>query len=126
MPIGIEVEQHEATEICEQLIVDLEKLENSLLAPWQKLDAVRTFLQPRLSYILRAGEVKIKTLQNYRKKLISTLKRLCHLPIRATNHYFFASQSAGGLGLQDPIADVHVQKVIQAIKMLNCRDQNVN
>ena len=69
--------------------------------------------------------MKIKTLQNYRKKLISTLKRICHLPIRATNHYFFASQSAGGLGLQDPIAEVHVQKVIQAIKMLNCRNQNV-
>ena len=125
VPMGIEVEQHEATEICDQLITDSEKLENSLLAPWQKLDAIRTFLQPRLSYILRAGEVKIKTLQNYRKKLISTLKKICHLPIRATNHYFFANQSAGGLGLQDPIAEVHVQKVIQAVKMLNCRDQNV-
>ena len=87
--MGIEVEQHEATEICDQLITDLEKLENSLLAPWQKLDAIRTFLQPRLSYIRRAGEVKTKTLQNYRKKLISTLKKICHLPIRATNHYFF-------------------------------------
>ena len=125
VPMGIEVEQHEATEICDQLITDLEKLENSLLAPWQKLDAIRTFLQPRLSGILRAGEVKTKTLQNYRKKLISTLKKICHLPIRATNHYFFANQFAGGLGLQDPIAEVHVQKVMQAVKMLNCRDQNV-
>ena len=44
VPMGIEVEQHEATEICDQLITDLEKLENSLLAPWQKLDAIRTFL----------------------------------------------------------------------------------
>ena len=55
------------------------------------------------------------------KKLISAT----HLPIRATNHYIFANQPAGGLGLQDPVAEVHVQKVIQAIKMLNCRDQNV-
>ena len=125
VPIGTEVEQHEIIEICEQLIIDLEKLENSLLAPWQKLDAIRTFLQPRLSYILRAGKVKIRTLQNYGKKLISALKRICHLLVRATNHYFFASQSAGGLGLRDPIAEVHVQKVIPAIKMLNCRYQNV-
>ena len=95
------------------------------MAPWQKSDAIRTFPQQRLSYILRAGELKTKTLQNCRKKLISTLKRICHLPVRATNHYFFASQPAGGRGLQDPIAEVHVQKVIQAVKMLNCRDQNV-
>ena len=59
VPVGIEVEQHEANEICEQLIIDLDKIEKSLLAPWQKLDAIRTFLQPRLSYILRAGDVKL-------------------------------------------------------------------
>ena len=64
VPVGMEVEQHEANEICEQLIIALDKLENSLLAPWQKRDAIRTFLQPRLSYILRAGDVQIKTLQN--------------------------------------------------------------
>ena len=125
VPVGIEVEQHEANEICEQLIIDLDKIEKSLLAPWQKLDAIRTFLQPRLSYILRAGDVKIKTLQNYRKNLIATLKRICHLPIRATNHYFFSRQAVGGLGLQDPCADVHVQKIIQAVRMLNCQDQNI-
>ena len=121
MPVGIEVEQHEANEICEQLIIALDKIENSLLAPWQK----RTFLQPRLSYILRAGHVKIKTLQNYRKKLIGALKRICHLPIRATNHYFFARQSVSGLELQDPIAESHVQNIIQAVRMLNCKDTNV-
>ena len=58
VPIGIEVEQHEANEICDQLIIDLDKTEKSLLAPWQKLDCIRTFLQPRLLYILRAGDVK--------------------------------------------------------------------
>ena len=49
VPVGIEVEQHEANEICEQLIIDLDRIENSLLVPWQKLDSIRTFLQPRLS-----------------------------------------------------------------------------
>ena len=93
MPVGIEVEQHEANEICDQLIIDLDKIENSLLIPWQKLDSIRTFLLPRLSYIVRVGDVKIKTLQNYRRKLINALKRICHLSIRATNHYFFARQS---------------------------------
>ena len=123
VPVGIE--QHESNEICEQLIIDLDKIEKSLLAPRQKLDAIRTFLQPRLSYILRAGDVEIKTLQDYRKKLIGTSKRICHLPIRATNHYFFSRQSVSGLGLQDPCAEVHVQTIIQAVRMLNYQDQNI-
>ena len=46
---------------------------------------------------------------------------MCHLPIRATNHYFFARQSVGGLGLQDPTAESHVQKSYK----LNCKDTDV-
>ena len=56
VPMGIEVEQQEATEICELLIIDLEKLENSLLAPWQKLDTIRTFLNPDSHTSLELGK----------------------------------------------------------------------
>ena len=95
------------------------------MTPWQKLNAIRTFLQPRLSYILSAGDIQIKTLQKCGRKLIGTLKRIRHLPIRATNHYFFSRQSVGGPGLQDPCTEVHVQEIIQAVKMLNCWDLNI-
>ena len=40
-------------------------------------------------------------------------------------HYSFSRQSVGGLGLQDPYAEVHVQKIVQAVRMLNCWDQNI-
>ena len=52
VPMGIEEEQHEATEICEQLIIDLEKLENSLLAPlakvrcYKNIPSTQTLLHP--------------------------------------------------------------------------------
>lgn len=122
VPVGINVAQHEAINICKDLIEDLVKVKDSLLAPWQKLDCIRTFFQPRLSYILRAGEVHIKTLNEYRRHLISTLKSICCLPKNATNDYFFARQSAGGLGLQDPKYEVHIQALVQGFRMLNCRD----
>ena len=36
VPVGIEVEQHEADEICEQLIIDLDKIKNSLFGSLAK------------------------------------------------------------------------------------------
>ena len=50
---------------------------------------------------------------------------ICYRKKRAANHYFFARQSVGGLGLQDPTAESHVQKIIQAVRMLNCKDTNI-
>ena len=43
--------------ITERLIKDLEKLRDSLLTPWQKLDAIRTFIQPGLTCALRTCPV---------------------------------------------------------------------
>ena len=60
VPVGIEAEQHEANEICQQLITDLDKIENSLLAPWQKLDSIRTFLNPDSRIFLELGMLKLK------------------------------------------------------------------
>ena len=44
---------------------DLAKIEQSLLAPWQKLDAIRSFIQPCLTFILRAGCALKKSLADY-------------------------------------------------------------
>ena len=54
VPIGIDVDQHEATEICEQLIIDIDKLENSIyVGPLaktrchQNILATQTLLYPQ-------------------------------------------------------------------------------
>ena len=103
---------------------DLDRIRDSLLAPWQKLDAIRTFVQPCLTYALRADDL-LKTnpsLIKYRKKLIEIVRSILNLPTRACNAIVFASKKVGGLGLQDPIAELDVQTVVQAIKMLSSSD----
>ena len=105
---------------------DLDQINELLLAPWQKLDMIRTFVQPSLAFALRAGEPEKASLVKYRQKLIQIVRNICNLPSRATQSIIFASKKIGGLGLQDPLVEVDVQTVVQAIKMLSSNDPLVS
>lgn len=107
----------------EQICTDLECNEKSLLTPWKKLDMIRTFIQPALTFALSAGEPNKSSLSNYRRKLIETVRNICHLPQRATSHIIFASKLVGGLGFQDPRREADIQTVVQAMKMLASDDK---
>jgi hypothetical protein len=100
----------------------LESIEKSLLAPWQKLGMIRTFLRPSLTGALRAGFPKKDNLLVYRSHLVATIRRICALPSRASAAYIFAHERVGGLGLLDPILEADVQAIIDAVKMLSCSD----
>ena len=112
--------------LVDELTTKLKKIENSLLAPWQKLDAIRTFVQPCLTYALRSTDPTTKSLQAYRTQLIVTIRSICSIPTRATTHYIFASKRSGGLGFTDPCVENHLQTVVQAIKRLSSSDPSVS
>lgn len=126
IPIGLLYHPTEMTNITDQLIEDLRKINDSLLAPWQKLDAIRTFIQPCLTYVLRACPVTKDSLTKYRSTLLRTLRSIYNLPKRATTNYFFAAKNAGGLGLQDPFDERHIQTLVHALKMLSSTDSIVS
>ena len=122
VPISLLYHPKEMNSITDRLIDDLRKINTSLLAPWQKLDAVRTFIQPCLTYALRACPVTKDSLTKYRSTLLSTLRSICNLPKRTTTDYFFAAKQTGGLGLQDPFDERHIQTLVHALKMLSSTD----
>ena len=122
VPIGIMHDVDELDSLVNRLCDDLDKINDSLLAPWQKLDAIRTFVQPCLTFVLRAGEPDKCSLTKYRRKLIEVVRNICKFPSRATHDIIFASAKVGGLGLQDPILEVDIQTIVQAIKMLSSSD----
>ena len=101
---------------------DLMKIENSLVAPWQKLDAIRSFIQPCFTFILRAGCSLKKSLTDYRSTLVKTIKNICNLPSRASTSYIFAHKHVGGLAFPDPKIEMDIQTIVQAIKMLSSND----
>jgi hypothetical protein len=126
VPIGLVPNITNLQNLVDDLTCKLEKIEQSLLAPWQKLDAIRTFIQPCLTYALRSTAPTTKSLQSYRSQLTRTIKSICTLPSRATPHYIFASKQAGGLAYIDPVRENHVQTIVQAVKMLNSDDPTVS
>lgn len=56
IPTGYQVKQTPISSIKE-LIADTRRLDGSLLAPWQKLDAMRTFILPRLDFVMQGSNI---------------------------------------------------------------------
>ena len=122
VPIGLLYDATDMNSITDRLTSDLYKIRNSQLTPWQKLDAIRTFIQPGLTYALRSCPVPRDSLKEYRSELIEVIKSICHLPKRASNSYIFADKTVGGLGFQDPFDERHIQTVVHTVKILAASD----
>ena len=126
VPIGLIHNIDDLPNIVPRLIRDLEVLRSSLLAPWQKLDAIRTFLQPCLTYALRAGNPLKKSLHDYRALLLKAVHDICSIPTRASATYIFAGKYAGGLATQDPTVESDLQAIVQALRILSSPDTAVS
>ena len=77
--IGVMHDVDEIDNFVGQLCTDLDKINESHLAPWQKLDAIRTFVQPSLTFALRTGEPEKASLIKYHCKLIEVVRNICKL-----------------------------------------------
>ena len=104
---------------------DLKRIEESLLAPWQKLDAFKTAIQPRLYYIMRASYVQKKTIRPLITAITDFAKTTCHLSKWATNHFLHAERMAGGLQLIDLHEDCDILTITQAVRILSSKDVRV-
>ena len=112
-------------ETLNQLVDDLKLVDESLLAPWQKIDAVATFLVPRLEFILRAAQVEKKRLAEVDKLVKRLVKGWLHLPQRASAEVAYLLPSQGGAGIL-PFRDMsNVLAVVHAYRLLTCRDRSV-
>ena len=80
VPFGLLRQSSDYDDITSHLVKDLELIRDSLLAPWQKLDAIRTFLLPCLTYALRASPVTQAFLKEFHNALTATLRKIMNLP----------------------------------------------
>lgn len=58
-----------------------------MLAPWQRLDGVRTFVFPALSFALRCGDLGEADWRRLDEALQPLLKHTLYLPDNALNDY---------------------------------------
>ncbi|GFT18733.1 retrovirus-related Pol polyprotein from type-1 retrotransposable element R2 [Trichonephila clavipes] len=103
----------------------LQKIATSQLAPWQKLDAIKTFFFPSLCFSMRTAQVGKTGWRKVDTAVAKEVKNILSVPERATNYYIQADRSAGGCGIPSAAADCDFYLVDTAFKLLTSRDDHV-
>jgi hypothetical protein len=121
IPLGVGVDQTPVTKLHTS-IQDMGKIAFSHLAPTQKLEALRLFIAPRLSYHLRLGEVRKAALTEYDNAMKKAVREICRLPKSASESYIFSDVRNGGLGFMPAKTDFEILSIAHAFKLLSSDD----
>ncbi|XP_054720779.1 uncharacterized protein T26G10.4-like [Uloborus diversus] len=98
------------------------KLLTSKLAPWQRLDALRTFFYPALQFYMRTGQFGKEDWKRIDSALRREIKKTLNLPVEASNNYLYGSREAGCCGLPILAEDSDLYLADTALKLLSSRD----
>ncbi len=110
----------------DQLEKDIITVFDSNLSPYQKTDALKIFLLPRLSHILRTNpSLSISGLKEFNYKITNRLKKVLQLPPSASLDYLQAPVTKGGLGLLLPAQESDLQTCTQAFRILTSPDNKI-
>ena len=102
---------------------DLNNIENSPLAPWQKVEAVNVFLLSRLNYLLRSGYIQKGQLKEMDIKIRNFAKRCTSLPpTKASPEPLYISYKEGGLNLLPLRSLADISTIVQTHQFLSSRD----
>ncbi|UYV84523.1 hypothetical protein LAZ67_X002444 [Cordylochernes scorpioides] len=78
---------------------DLEKIYNSLLDSWQMIDATKTFIYPRLDFIIRGSPIQKTSFKEVDLLIRRLGKKWLGLLQRASNEVLFIPSSKGRAGI---------------------------
>ncbi|GFR01202.1 retrovirus-related Pol polyprotein from type-1 retrotransposable element R2 [Trichonephila clavata] len=105
-----------------QLLV---RISSSHLAPWQKIDALKSFFFPSLSFAMRTAQIDKTSWAEVDNAARKELKNLLSLPPMAANQYLHGSRKFGGCGLPSAAHDSDYYLVDSAFKLLTSKDEEV-
>jgi hypothetical protein len=117
VPTGYHVAQS-AEKILAKMRDSLDLVDRSLLAPWQKFDAINTFVLPCISFHLRKAVVQKKSLNDFDKKLKAAEKRWLNLSQRAGPKPLYLSYRMGGVNLLPMSLLADVSQLVQGTRLL--------
>ncbi|GFV96090.1 reverse transcriptase domain-containing protein [Trichonephila clavipes] len=124
MKVGLNF-HHDYASLFDSACNDILKVKNSLLAPWQKLHAIRSIVLPRLDFACRNAHVRKSQVERLDKLIISTAKSIMNLPSRANTTLVHLACRKGGAALPHfrDMLDVHT--IGHAFRSLSSPDATV-
>ncbi|KAK3917034.1 hypothetical protein KUF71_026046, partial [Frankliniella fusca] len=125
VPTGFRADQT-PSETIERMLLDIHSVEKSLLAPWQKLDALRTFVVPQIQFALQTALIQKTSLAEVDRQIKRVAKGALHLPRRASPEVVFLPTYQGGANIL-PLADLaDISAVTHAFRLLTSPDPAVS
>ncbi|CAM4593352.1 unnamed protein product [Caretta caretta] len=123
-PTGFRVRQTPEDTI-QEILQDAAKIDASLLAPWQKIKALNTFLIPRISFARRGSTVAKVPLNKAGKIVWQLVKKWLFLPQRASNNLVYIAHRHGGANVprMGDLCDIAV--ITHTFLLLTCPDAMV-
>ncbi|KAL1444955.1 hypothetical protein MTO96_045292, partial [Rhipicephalus appendiculatus] len=120
-PVGFELRLTDST-VVDTAINQARKILSSMLAPWQRLDAVRTFVYPALNFAMRCGVLRKTDWKRLDDAVRPLVKRTLYLPSNAANGCAHGSTRAGAVALPIAAKLSDVCRVDNAYKLLTTPD----
>ncbi|KAG8179209.1 hypothetical protein JTE90_004037 [Oedothorax gibbosus] len=125
-PIGFQLFQN--TEEVEKILALAKKIGESCLAPWQRIDALKSFFFPTLNFAMRTGQFskeQLHQIDDEVRKFVKVTLNLVGPASAASNHYIYGASDAGCLGLPCLEEEHDVVLVDSAFKLLTSRGPRV-
>lgn len=94
----------------------------SKLAPWQRIDALKSFVFPSTVFAMRTWQLRKGDWQEHDDLLRPLIKETLYLPKRATNDYLFGSSAAGSCGIPLAAEDSDMFIIESAFKLFTTPD----
>uniref|UniRef100_A0A914Z9B1 Reverse transcriptase domain-containing protein n=1 Tax=Panagrolaimus superbus TaxID=310955 RepID=A0A914Z9B1_9BILA len=113
-----------ATETIKAMTNQVNKIDASLLAPWQKFDAINTFVVSQLSFHLKGGMVPKKPLNDLDKLIKRLGKKWLSLPQQASPEILYLPYQRGGMNLLPTSLLADVSQVAHAYRLLTSNDHS--
>ncbi|GBO35647.1 Retrovirus-related Pol polyprotein from type-1 retrotransposable element R2 [Araneus ventricosus] len=95
------------------------------LSPWQKLDALKSFIYPAMQFSMRTGQFKKEDWTLLDDDIRHTIKELLFLPERAANEYLYGHTKSGCVGVPIAAEESDLKRVDSAFKLLTSHDEIV-
>ncbi|KAG8179236.1 hypothetical protein JTE90_004064 [Oedothorax gibbosus] len=103
-----------------------EKIAKSKLAPWQRIDALKTFFFPAFVFHMRTEQLSkcdMKIVDDFMRPLI---KDTLYLDDSAANEYLYGSTKMGLFGIPKLADEVDIMMIDNAFKLLSSKDIRIH
>ncbi|KAF8778867.1 Retrovirus-related Pol polyprotein type-2 like protein [Argiope bruennichi] len=101
------------------------KILSSALAPWQRLDALKSFFFPALQFPMRTAQSQKTAWQALDSTIRGEIKNTLGLPENAANEYLYGHKSKGSCSIPIAAEESDLNRIDTAFKLLTSSDEEI-